>query len=108
MEKAIQRGMKAIVMNEADDVATALSELQQNEQIDVGINDVVLSITLLNSIPFGHKFAIRSIQSGEEVRKYGEVIGRATTPIAIGEHVHIHNIEGIRGRGDQANKEGSR
>ena len=29
------------------------------------------------------------------------VIDRAIEDIEPGEHVHIHNIEGIRGRGDQ-------
>ncbi len=32
--------------------------------------------------------------------KYGQVIGRATADIAVGEHVHVHNIESTRGRGD--------
>ncbi|MCL4153096.1 UNVERIFIED_CONTAM: hypothetical protein GTU68_038355 [Idotea baltica] len=27
-----------------------------------------------------------------DVIKYGVVIGRATHPIAQGEHVHVHNI----------------
>ncbi len=27
--------------------------------------------------------------------------GAATLSIPVGEHVHVHNIEGIRGRGDK-------
>ncbi|MDQ6598863.1 SAF domain-containing protein [Bacillus salipaludis] len=38
---------------------------------------------------------------GEDILKYGEVIGLATTDIEPGEHVHIHNLEGKRGRGDK-------
>ncbi len=37
---------------------------------------------------------------GEEVRKYGEVIGLANAPISPGDHVHVHNVESQRGRGD--------
>ena len=29
---------------------------------------------------------------GEAVRRYGQVIGQATQPIAAGTHVHTHNI----------------
>lgn len=43
-------------------------------------------------IPFGHKIALCDIASGRDVIKYGVVIGRATCPIAQGEHVHVHNI----------------
>ena len=32
----------------------------------------------------------------------GQVIGRAMRAIAVGEHVHVHNIESGRGRGDKA------
>jgi altronate dehydratase small subunit len=60
---------------------------------------------MLDPIPFGHKVAIINIESESEVRKYGEVIGRSTARIVIGQHVHVHNIEGIRGRGDQVPKE---
>jgi altronate hydrolase len=42
-------------------------------------------------IPAGHKVAIRPIAAGEAVRRYGQIIGFATAPIAPGEHVHVHN-----------------
>jgi altronate dehydratase small subunit len=34
--------------------------------------------------------------------KYGEIIGKATTDIKPGQHVHVHNVAGTRGRGDVA------
>ena len=34
--------------------------------------------------------------------KYGNPIGTATTDIAAGSHVHIHNVSSGRGRGDLA------
>jgi altronate hydrolase len=44
-------------------------------------------------IPKGHKVAIAPIAAGAPVRKLGQIIGVATTPIAAGEHVHVHNVE---------------
>ena len=50
-------------------------------------------------IPFAHKIALRKISKGGAVIKYGERIGRATRMIRPGEWVHIHNVEGERGKG---------
>jgi hypothetical protein len=55
-----------------------------------------LQITTLNTIPRGHKIATRPIAKGEGIIKYGERMGHAIEPIAIGEHVHVHNILGDR------------
>ena len=43
-------------------------------------------------IPAGHKYALRKIEKGEYVVKYGEIIGRATQTIEAGEWVHTHNV----------------
>ena len=40
----------------------------------------------------GHKYALRPIAAGENVIKYGMPIGHATRDIAVGEHVHTHNL----------------
>ena len=40
----------------------------------------------------GHKYALRRIASGEDVIKYGQPIGHATSDIAEGEWVHTHNL----------------
>jgi altronate dehydratase large subunit len=58
-------------------------------------------IRLQQRIESGHKYARRAIATGEIVLKYGQPIGRAVAPIAAGEHVHVHNVESLRGRGDQ-------
>ena len=41
----------------------------------------------------GHKYALRKINSGENIIKYGFPIGHATCDIEIGEHVHTHNVK---------------
>ncbi|KYH41673.1 MAG: flagellar protein FlgA [Candidatus Bathyarchaeota archaeon B26-2] len=53
-------------------------------------------IELREDIPYGHKVAIRDIERGSKIIKYGEVIGVATEDIAVGSHVHIHNIKSLR------------
>ncbi|RED61789.1 UxaA family hydrolase [Cohnella lupini] len=105
MSHEIARKSNAIVMNELDHVATALKDMKVGEEVRFHVGAEVREVRLSEAVAFGHKFAIVSIEAGEEVRKYGEVIGRSTEAIEEGSHVHVHNIEGIRGRGDQADKE---
>ena len=83
----------AIIVDERDNVATALADLENCSEAE--------GITLLQAVPFGHKFALKDIGVGEPVIKYGEVIGMTTAAIAVGEHVHVHNVDGLRGRGDR-------
>jgi len=40
----------------------------------------------------GHKYAVCDIDKGENIIKYGNPIGHATTDIKKGDHVHIHNM----------------
>jgi SAF domain len=40
----------------------------------------------------GHKIARRAVPEGERVVKYGAPIGRASADIAVGDHVHLHNL----------------
>jgi len=92
---------KAILIDKKDNVATALCQLDKGSSIQVGIKDCVHGAVLLQEIPFGHKFALKDISPGEAVVKYGETIGLATTEIRQGEHVHVHNMESQKGRGDK-------
>lgn len=41
----------------------------------------------------GHKYALSHIKAGDNVIKYGNPIGHATTDIKKGEHVHTHNMK---------------
>jgi len=43
-------------------------------------------------VPAGHKLAAHAIAEGAPVRRYNQIIGFATRPIAAGEHVHSHNL----------------
>lgn len=88
------------IMDTADDVATALMDLSAGTVVDDP--DWQLHITLRMDIPFGHKFAIRAIPKGGRVHKYGQVMGSAISDIEPGDHVHVHNVESLRGRGDLA------
>ncbi|SBW02063.1 SAF domain protein [uncultured Alphaproteobacteria bacterium] len=92
----------AIAIKDGDNVATALRDLKAGETALVGIGDAAATVTMAGAVEFGHKLALVAIRRGEDILKYGEVIGRATEDIPRGAHVHVHNIESLRGRGDLA------
>src|SRR5208337_5339652 len=76
-----------IRLNPSDDVVIACQE------IPVGTPLVEERLTVKDAIPAGHKIAVRSIGTGQSVRRYNQIIGFATKPISPGEHVHVHNLE---------------
>lgn len=80
------------VINEKDNVATALKLLNAGTEVSVEVQGRIEKITLLSDIPMGHKFALKDMEEGEAVIKYGEPIGQTTANITRGEHVHVHNV----------------
>jgi altronate dehydratase small subunit len=88
----------ALVLEESDSVATALTDLPAGREV---ASDE-WTLTLAEDVPFGHKFALEPLPAGTPVFKYGEVIGRTTRDVDPGEWVHTHNCESTRARGDGA------
>jgi altronate dehydratase len=87
----------ALAISDRDNVATALEPLEAGRVLDIA----GARITAAAAIPRGHKIALRRIRAGEPVIKYGSPIGTATAGIEPGMHVHTHNVESTRGRGDR-------
>lgn len=80
------------LFNPKDNAVVALSRLEQGSTFFIKKGEKTFKVTLKDTIPFGHKFAIEHIKKGDDVTKYGKPIGVATTEINRGEHVHIHNV----------------
>ena len=78
-----------IKINECDNVIIALRDYKKDEVID--LKDA--KITLLEDINRGHKIAIKNINKGENIVKYGLPIGYALEDIKIGSWVHTHNTK---------------
>jgi (2R)-sulfolactate sulfo-lyase subunit alpha len=50
-------------------------------------------LTVKADIPIGHKVALKDLEVGDTVIKYGQDIGRIVAPVKQGEHVHVHNLK---------------
>ncbi len=88
----------ALILHEDDSVATALRALSAGSVVRVATPIGAREVSVVDDIQRCHKFALADIQSGSEIRKYGEIIGDATRDIAQGTHIHIHNISGRAGK----------
>ena len=92
---------QAIVMDSVDTVATAVATLPAGEIARVVLPDGTFQdVRVSQAIPFGHKFAIQVADAGQPAIKYGERIGLMNAGVQVGDHVHVHNLESERGRGD--------
>ncbi len=92
---------KAYVINKKDNVAVAVTTIKAGEKVAIERNGEE-EISVTDEIRYGHKFALNDLTPGDPVVKYGEVIGQASKRIEKGNHVHVHNLESRRGRGDLA------
>ena len=91
--------IRVFVIDENDNVATNVAdEIPKGTKVDV--NGTIIETR--DVIPYGHKMALQPIAKGETVFKYALSIGSATEDIQPGNHVHVHNVESNRGRGDLA------
>jgi altronate hydrolase len=78
----------ALKLHPDDDVAVALVPLSVGRLLTIGGQ----SVRLAANLTAGHKLALRPVERGQPVRRYGQVIGFATQDIAAGDHVHSHNL----------------
>jgi altronate hydrolase len=74
-----------IRLHRDDDVVIARHQLVAGTRVSS-------DVTVRGLVPPGHKVAVRAVETGAPVRRYGQIIGFATRPIAPGEHVHTHNV----------------
>ena len=87
---------KTLVIDEMDNVATAITQLKSGEVVSFSVGSKRLEVQIKDDIPFGHKFAIQHIDKGDDVIKYGERIGHSLSAINVGDLVHTHNIERVK------------
>src|SRR5271166_5335429 len=75
---------RALRLNSGDNVIVAVDEIAVGSTPAQGP-------TARQRVPKGHKMAAAPIAADEPIRKFGQIIGFASRPIAPGEWVHEHN-----------------
>jgi altronate hydrolase len=83
----LQAADLTIRLHANDDVVIARGEIPADTVLTRENN-----VRVTGKIPAGHKVAVRAVEAGKPVKRYDQIIGFATKPIAPGEHVHVHNL----------------
>jgi altronate dehydratase small subunit len=86
----------AIVLHADDDVAVLVAPVEAGGIVVTRGAQASLTLRPATALQAGHKLALRGLAAGTDVRKYGEIIGRLTAPVAVGDHVHVHNLVSLR------------
>jgi altronate hydrolase len=86
--ETLERTPAMIRVHADDNVGVALRVLEPEERVDIAGRELTIS----DPIEQGHKFALENIEADALVRKFGWPIGRATSRISAGAHVHTHNL----------------
>lgn len=85
----------AFQIDERDNVATALDPVTAGQTVTLTGEHGQPALTAVTDIPTGHKIALCDIAAGQDIVKYGVVIGRATADIPRGSWVHLHRMQSI-------------
>lgn len=79
---------RLLLLSPGDNVLVVREQINEADTVVVG----GMRVKVPHRLGLGHKLAATAIARGERIIKYGAPIGRATTEIAPGEHVHVHNV----------------
>jgi len=74
-----------IVLHPDDSVGIARHEIAAGTALQGGL-------VVASRVPAGHKVALKPHAPGDKILRYGQIIGFALAPIAVGAHVHEHNL----------------
>lgn len=80
---------RLVILSPSDTVAVARCAIKAETELLLDGRIVKLE----RAVTMGHKIARTPMMPGDKVLKYGVSIGSATSAIAAGEHVHLHNLE---------------
>ena len=87
--------VNALMMDKIDNVVTCVTEVAKGEDVVYQKGSELLTVRAEEDIPYCHKIALKDFDEGDEVLKYGELIGKTNGPIAKGHLVNHENIHSV-------------
>ena len=86
------KSITGIHLNDKDTCVTLTADAETGDAVSYNEDGSKRETTVKEDIPKWHKIAVRAVKKGEEIYKYGAVIGVAAEDIEEGSHIHVHNI----------------
>lgn len=88
--------INAVIMHEDDTVVTLTAKVCAGDDVTYILNGKGYTVTAASDVSTNHKIAVKNKKKGNEVYKYGEIIGYAIEDINIGDHVHENNLSSFK------------
>lgn len=88
--------INSLMIDEKDSVVVAIEGISKGTEVNYKLGEEVKTLVAKDDIQIYHKVAIKNVEKGEPVVKYGQHIGLAAADIEVGQHVHVHNVESHR------------
>jgi (2R)-sulfolactate sulfo-lyase subunit alpha len=77
-----------LLLHPDDNILVARRDIAAGERVELDGESFLIPA----AVELGHKLARRALAAETRVLKYGAPIGSMKTPVARGEHVHLHNL----------------
>lgn len=87
--------VNSILLDPSDNVVVCVETLENGARAVYRTGDECKSVEVTQEVPVWHKIALRDLRAGDEIVRYGEVIGKCTEDIPCGGWVSHLNIRGI-------------
>ena len=88
MSKLPNTDPRLLVLALGDNVGVLTTTVKAGEIIQIAGH----SVTIKDTLGLGHKLAVTPVPKGADILKYGFPLGYAASDIALGDHVHVHNL----------------
>ena len=87
--------INALLIDDVDNVVTCVTEVSAGSEVFYRKGDEILSLKAEEDIPYCHKIALKDFAEGDEVIKYGEMIGRTNIAVKKGHWLWDKNIYSV-------------
>lgn len=84
--------INALMMDKTDNVVTCVADIEAGEIVYYRNGNEVCTLVAKENIPYCHKIAIKDVEEGGEIIKYGESLGRTSEEIKTGYWVSHNNL----------------
>lgn len=80
---------QVILLHPDDNIVVCVAHIYAGDEISIDAT----SVKMPQDLEVGHKLARRDLAVGDKIYRYGAPIGSMTQAAAMGEHVHMHNMQ---------------
>lgn len=87
--------INALMMDETDNVVTLVNDVPKGEIVYYQVGDQILSVKTEEDIPYCHKIALKDLDAGDDVIKYGESLGKLTEAVKRGAWISEKNLKSV-------------